>query len=274
MDIPDYVNELPPSSRVGPLAAMMVEEDLLAPIDMYRKAIFTILAYGTSARLTADPFLGRLLVLGIVSASEAYFRAILSACIEMCPIAQTGAANKTINLGGLLWHGREGFSRSAFEHASFTSRKELNSAFSDFLSMPLDDRVFKSLLEEYEIVCQLRHGIVHGDGLLPGKNAVQLDIPRYGKPVRITVDYGRLQDIAAVATTLVATVNRVAFAKMCERWAVQWRRRADWDPAKADARFKAIWTTFHSVDNRRLRQGRSRITRGNCLAEIKTTYNL
>ncbi|MDP1619359.1 hypothetical protein [Phenylobacterium sp.] len=274
MLIADYANEQPPGSRLGPLSDMMVEEDLAAPIDMYRAAIFRILNYGTAARLRGDPFLGRLLVLGVVSAAEAYFRAILSSCIEMCPLAQSGAAHKAINLGGLLWHGKEGFSRSAFEHASFTSRKELNAAFLDFLSMPLDDKVFKSLLEEYEIVCQLRHGIVHGDGLLPGKNAVQLDIPRYGRPVRITVNYAHLQDIASVVTTLVATVNRETFSKMCERWAIQWRKRADWDVSKETARFNAIWAVFHSTEELKTRRGRSQVTRARCLAAVKLANGL
>jgi hypothetical protein len=175
-----------------------------------------------------------------------HFRATLSACIELCPVAQAGAAAKVINLGGLLWHGKKGFSRSAFEHASFTSREELVKACKDFLSIKLNDTKFKALLDQYERVCHLRHGIVHGDGLLPGRNAVQLDVPRYSKPVRIVVRYGQLQEIAAVINTLVMTLNRELFAIMCERWAIAWRTRADWDPALEGPLFNRIWATFHS----------------------------
>jgi hypothetical protein len=133
MDISDYANEAPPSSALGPITSLLKEEELPSPIDTYRRSKTKILIYGTELRLQDNDFIGRLLALGLVAAAEAYFRATLSACIELCPIAQAGASAKVINLGGLLWHGKKGFSRSAFEHASFTSREELVKACKDFL---------------------------------------------------------------------------------------------------------------------------------------------
>jgi hypothetical protein len=274
MDISDYANEMPPSSRLGAIAAMLNEEALSAPIDGYRRSEAQILSYGTEQRLRENDFLGRLLALGLVAAAEAYFRATLAACIELCPVAQAGAAAKTINLGGLLWHGKQGFSKSAFEHASFASRDELIRACKDFLSIKLDDAKFKALLDQYERVCHLRHGIAHGDGLLPGRNAVQLEVARYSKPVRIVIRYSHLQDIAAVLNTLVFTLNRELFAVMSGRWAIEWRKRADWDPALEVSAFNRIWTTFHSTDEARTRRGRSKITRTKCMAEIKTQYSI
>ncbi|MGE4528471.1 MAG: hypothetical protein AB7D00_08910 [Rhodospirillaceae bacterium] len=274
MDIADFANELPPSSSLGAVGSMLKEEDLPAPIDTYRRSVALILAYGTESRLKENEFIGRLLALGIVAAAEAYFRATLSACIELCPIAQSGAATKVINLGGLLWHGKQGFSRSAFEHSSFASRDELYRACKDYLSVKLDDTKFKSLLDQYEKVCHLRHAIVHGDGMLPGRNAVQLNVPKYVKPVRIVIHYANIQDIAAVINTLVFTLNRELFAVMCERWAISWRGRADWDPALERTTFNKLWAIFHSADGRRSRRGRSKITRASCMAEVKAQYGI
>ncbi|NNM56492.1 hypothetical protein [Acidocella sp.] len=272
-DIADYANTLPPSSRLGSVADMLSEEDLPSPVDMFRRSIIQILQYGTEPRLEENGFIGRLLALGVVAAAEAYFRAVLSACIELCPVAQSGAASKQINLGGLLWHGKEGFSRSAFEHASFASGDELIRACKDYLSIKLEDSKFKILLNEYERVCLIRHGIVHADGLLPGRNAVQLDVPRYAKPVRIVIRYAQLQDIAAVINTLVLTLNRELFVKMCERWAINWRTRADWDPALERTTFRRLWTTFHSADEITA-SGRSKITNTKCMAEVKAQYGI
>lgn len=274
MDISDFANEAPPSSALGPIANMLKEDESPSPVDTYRRSVSSILLYGTEARLQENDFIGRLLALGLVAATEAYFRAILSSCIELCPISQSGAAAKAINLGGLLWHGKEGFSRSAFEHASFTSREELVRACKDFLSIKLDDSKFKSLLDQYERVCHLRHGIVHGDGLLPGRNAVQLDIPRYSKPVRIVVRYAQLQEIAAVINTLVMTLNRELFSIICERWAITWRKRADWDSALEASLFNKIWAAFHSAESLPIRSGRSKITRGRCMAEVKAQFGI
>ena len=274
MEAIDYVNELPPTSRVGPLHEFLHEETLDSPIDMYQRSVGKILHYGTEARLDQSDFLGRLLIMGVVSAAEAYFRAILSSCIELCPVAQAIASKRTINLGGLLWHGQSGFSRSAFEHASFSSNDELAKACKDFLGIRLDDPEFKDLLDQYEIVCQLRHGIVHGDGLLPGRNAVQLNIQRYKRPVRIVARYEQLQSIAAVVNTLVMTLNRHLFSEICKRWAIDWRRRADWDPNSEKATFSSIWEIFFCAEEAKRRKGRSKMTRMRCLTAVKALYNI
>ncbi|MBZ9674083.1 hypothetical protein [Mesorhizobium sp. ES1-3] len=274
MDIADYANEVPAGSRLGSLDNYLRTCDLGAPIDMYRVSISQILTYSTPERLRDNDFIGRLLVIGIVSSAEAYFRAVLSFCIEICPLARSNAARKTVNLGGLLWHGQVGFSRSAFEHASFASKNELVSVTKEYIGFKMEDTVFLALLEQYEVVCQLRHGIVHGDGLLPGKNAVQLDIQRYDGPIRITIGYGELQDIASVVSTLVMTFNREIFVLMCKRWAIDWRQRADWEPRLAYKMFGYIWKTFHSKEDWRLRRGRSHMNRSACLAKVEGQYNL
>lgn len=274
MEIANYAGELPPSASLGPIASMLVPDTASAPIDMYRRSIRSFLDYGSPTNIAAAPFIGRLLVLGIVSAAEGYFRGILSACMEMCPVAQAGASAKQIHLGGLLWHGKTGFSRSAFEHSSFSSASDLKKVFKDYLSFELDDGKFKSLLQEFEAVCQIRHGIVHGDGMLPGRNAVLLDVPRFTTPVRITVGYAELQDIAAVVTSLVATVNRELFSEMCARWAGKWRRRADWDPAIEVKRFGEIWSVFHSQEEARTRRGRTKLTKAKCMADVRIEHSI
>lgn len=274
MDFVDYVNELPPSSRLGALGDYLSEVELGCPVDMYQRNVAKILLYGTQKRLAQSDFLGRLLVIGVISSAEAYVRMVLSACLEFCPVSRAIASRQNIHLGGLLWHGQEGFSRSAFEHASFASKEEITNACKKYLGVPLDDQTFKSLLDEFENVCHLRHGIVHSDGLLPGRNAVIMNIPQYTKPVRIVIRYQQLQDITAVVNTLIMTLNRHLFTVICQRWAIDWRQRADWNPKLETKRFKAIWKQFHSVDERKRRKGRSHITMSNCLDQIRTTYNL
>lgn len=274
MDVVDYVNELPPSSRLGSLRDYLREETLASPVDMYQYSIAQILHYGTPKRLSESEFLGRFLVIGIVSAAEAYFRGVLSSCIEICPIAQSTASERTINLGGLLWHGQVGFSRSAFDHTSFASTRELTQTLKNYLGIGLDDRTFKDLLDQFETVCHLRHGIVHSDGLLPGRNAVQLDIQRYRKPVRITIGYEQLQAVAAVVNTLVMTLNRHLFQEMCKRWAIDWRRRADWEPSSEARNSGFIWNIFYCKIESKRRSGRAKITKSNCLGAVKALYNV
>lgn len=253
-----------------------MEETLTAPIDMYLSSVASILTYGTEARLNENDFIGRLLFIGAVSSAEAYFRAVLSSCMELCPVCKKAASQnaKQIHLGGLLWHGRDGFSRSAFEHHSFTSKDELAKAVLGFLGIKLPDSAFGALLEEYEMICQLRHGVVHCDGLLPGRNAVLLDIPRYDRPVRTIVRFEQLQTLAAVVGSLVLAVNRELFSVMTKRWAIDWRQRVDWIPSEEELSFARIWTIFHSRVESGHDEAASEAQRSACMQAIRAQFNL
>ena len=253
---------------------MFVQEDLRSPIDMYLVRVKDLLNYGTPVRLKETDFLGRLLMLNVVSAAEAYFRSIMSAAIETCPLAQSSASEKTINLGGLLWHGRDGFSRSAFDNVSFASGDELKKTSEQYIGFKLDASVFQSSLQEYDKVCQFRHGIVHGDGLLPGKNAIKLEIPRSGRPVRIVVEYRHLQDVAAVVTTLVALYNRGLFDLMCRRWAIDWRKRTDWDIENEKSMFQKVWKAFASTEELARKSRQSGMRKVDCMRAVKAQFNL
>jgi hypothetical protein len=233
-----------------------------------------MLDFGTVALLNSNDFVGGLLAVGVLSASEGYFRSILSSCIEMCPVARETAAEESICLGGLLWHGKNNFSRSAFEHSSFSSKDELKRACNKYIKFVLSDATFKGPLDEFDKVCQARHGIVHNDGFLPGRNAVRLAIPKNASPLRFYIRYAQLQEVAAVVNTLVFTFNRELFFEMCRRWAVVWRNRSDWDPSRENAVFAEIWKVFHSLDEKKYRPGRTKITRARCMADVRTSYGI
>ena len=131
--ISDYVNEAPSSNSMGSVHSYLVETDLPCPVDAYIDYSRSLLAYGTEDNLQENKHLGGLLLLGAVSAAEAYFRSILSLTLESCPISREHAAEKQINLGGVLWHGHAEFRRSAFEHLTFCSKEEITKAARQYL---------------------------------------------------------------------------------------------------------------------------------------------
>jgi hypothetical protein len=274
MELADYVNSAPGEARLGLLNGYVAEERLASPIDMFRRSVLAVLAYGSDERLRATPLLGRALALSLVSATEAYFRTVMAECMELCPVAQANAADQSISLGGILWHGREGYSRGAFENGSLASKKDLQRTCKNFLGITLDEQTFQGPLDQFEIVCHLRHGLVHSDGLLPGKNAVAINMPRFQNPVRIKIEYEQLQDIGSVVSTLAFTLNRFLFDAMCKRWAIDWRQRASWNPADENILFSRVWRIFFCSDEHTHRAGRTNITRGKCQDAVKNTYNL
>ena len=192
----------------------------------------------------------------------------------MCPICQRTAGEKSVNLGGVFWHGQSGFSRSAFEHLSFSSADELKKAANGFVGIKLEDAKFKQPLDEYEKICQLRHGIVHNDGVLPGRNAVQLGVRKYEKPVVIEVGFAKLQEAAAVIDTLVVSMNRELFSVMCKRWAIDWRQGLNFSTDDEKRMFRKIWAAFDCKVEKKHRPGRSSLTLSNCLSATKEQYGL
>ncbi|MGE4336088.1 MAG: hypothetical protein AB7E55_08960 [Pigmentiphaga sp.] len=252
----------------------MQQVEIPSPIDYYFKSSREILNYGTIANLSQMNRLGGLLLLGLISSVEGYFRSILSAALDICPVCKKTSAEKQINLGGALWHGKDEFRRSAFEHMSFASAKELTSAAKSYLGYDMKGSTFNSILDEFDVICHLRHGLVHNSGILPGRNAVQIKIKSCAKPVEIQIDFAFLQSAAATLESLVFTMNRALFSEMCSRWAGPWRSHPDWDPADERKKFLQIWNIFACKQELQTRAGKSRITPANCMARVKADHNI
>lgn len=274
MDIEDYVCIAPPTENLSDLSDCMQEIEMPSPIDFYIKNSREIIHYGTQARLDEMNKLGGLLLLGLISSAEGYFRSILSSTLDICPISKSTAAEKQINLGGVLWHGKEEFRRSAFEHMSFTSAKELTSVAKNYLGFDMKGSIFKSILQDFDAICHLRHGLIHNAGILPGRNAIQIDIQSFSKPVEIVVDFRFLQKAAATIDSLVVTFNRALFSEMCGRWAGVWRNRSDWSPINERKKFLQIWNIFACRQELQNRNGRRNLTPSKCMAQVRNNYNL
>lgn len=274
MKVEDFVCSAPPTASLSGLGSCMQEVEMPAPIDFYFKSSRDIIHYGTPGRLNEMNKLGGLLLLGLISSAEGYFRSILSAALDICPICKSTAAEKQINLGGVLWHGKDEFRRSAFEHLSFTSGKELTSASKGYLGFDMKGSEFNNILRDFDAVCHLRHGLIHNAGILPGRNAVQIDIQKYTKPVEICVDFRFLQNAAATIDSLVVTFNRALFSEMCGRWASSWRSRSDWNAAAERKKFLQIWNIFACKIELQNRYGKSNLTPAKCMEKIRAEYNL
>ncbi|MBO9330645.1 hypothetical protein GHR37_15980 [Achromobacter xylosoxidans] len=274
MKVEDFACIAPPTASLSGLGSCMQEIEIPAPIDFYIKNSREIIQYGSPERLKEMNKLGGLLLLGLISSAEGYFRSVLSAALDICPICKSTSAEKQINLGGVLWHGKEEFRRSAFEHMSFTSSKELISASKSYLGFDMKGSVFTNVLKDFDAVCHLRHGLIHNGGILPGRNAVQIDIQPYSGPVEIRVDFGFLQNAAAAIDSLVVTFNRALFSEMCARWAGPWRNRADWSPSNERRKFLQIWNIFACKSELRNREGRANITPAKCMEKIRYDNNL
>src|SRR5439155_1081418 len=83
------------------------------------------LTLGDQAALVASPTLGRLLVLGLVSGVELYFRAILTGLLRCCPICRGHAADQVIPFGAIDYYGSDEVEWGLFDAMSLAGATEI-----------------------------------------------------------------------------------------------------------------------------------------------------
>ena len=218
-----------------------------SPIDSFHASLRELLSIATPNFLASHPILGPHFLGGVVAATEEYLRSLLGEILAICPTSQAHAAGKQIHLGAALWHGRDIFSRGAFEGMAFTGERNVVDTITNFLdySIKKTDRVW-DVLKEFEKVCQIRHGVVHSGCTMPGKNAVILGLsPMNGIP-RLKVGFAELQECADVCTSLAVSLNLDLFNLIAKRWASTWRDFPSWNEMSEHKHFKRVWRIFYS----------------------------
>jgi hypothetical protein len=254
----DFVQDKPSSNK--------------SPIDIFYGEVRTILALSSPSMIKTD-WQGSLYAIAIISNTENYFRSILGKMIDICPQSKKKAANNSINFGSVLWHPNESIERGAFEHVSFSESKKIIEITRKYIGLELNNSDLTPILNEFNKVCELRHGIVHSSRILAGKNALILDLPSSIKEQFITIGFGQLQNIASICTTLVVSYNQKLFEEMAHRWATSWRKPT-WTTEIETENFKNMWNIFHSKIDKQNNNIPEKGTWVKCRNLIKSEYQL
>ena len=214
-----------------------------SPIDDFYASRTEIIREGSSANLRRSPFLGPLLLVGLVSSTEYFIRRVIADCIDLCEMSRKTASRANLKLGSALWHGGEGISKGVMEHLSLADKDTIRKQIKDLLGYDIRPNSDSSAaLIEFAKVCEFRHGIVHSSNRLPGMNAVNLGftISGSGETPTITIGVAELQDAASVCSTVVTSLNNELFELFAGRWAGGWVEKHD---AK---KFSKLWEVFYS----------------------------
>lgn len=216
-------------------------------IDVFHDSLQKVLSAATPAFLAANPTVGPFFLGGIAATTEEFLRSLLGRLIAICPDAQAHSASKPIHLGSAVWHGQGVVARGALESTSLAGRDNVVKSVREFLDYQLSnrDRVW-GVLDEYDKVCEIRHGAVHSGITFPGKNAVKLRLNRVVGAPRLSVGFAELQECADVCTALAVSLNVDLFSVFAERWATSWRQYPAWGAKSEHRHFKDLWDTFHS----------------------------
>lgn len=246
-----------------------------APIDRFYSSLQKYLTLGNIAALQASPNLGPLVAVGVVAATEDYFRGVFSELLVICPNSRRKSASQAINLGSVLWHRGNVVERAAFERTAFSNPAAISEVLNKFFDYPIDKiSPLKGQLDAFHDVCELRHCVVHSSGYIQGKNAVALEIAATGSDLEIDIGYAEVQEIAEVCAGMIRTFNTNMFAIMCERWATSWRNTPFWNTANENALFNTLWKIFYSDIDAKRNALNPVFGPVKCRNEIKREYGL
>jgi len=246
-----------------------------SPIDRFYKTKNELLKLGNPTAMTNSKLLSELLVIGIMSATERYFRDIFSALISICPVARETTSGQSIAISSVLWSKKYGLKKGLFENISFADKKTVINACRTFLGYEIKkEDLSYAMLDSYEKVCQIRHCIVHAGSHWVAKNAISLVINARENEIKVDISFDNLQECIAICTNLVICFNLDLFEIMCKRWSIDWRKRSEWTATSASKRFNDIWKIFYSKIDSELGAIDYMLTKNKCMNQVKSTYNI
>ena len=217
-----------------------------SPIDNFYVERKSLLRAVTPAYAISNPSIPPLVLVGLISLTENYFREVLAGIITICPKAKQKSATKSLNLA-TAWIGFGEMEKGAFENTSFSDSKTIKKNLNELVGINISNsNQISTPLDEFGKLCELRHAVVHSAGLLAGKNAVNLEFPNSKNAVKIKVGYSELQEAAAVCTALVCAVNLELFTNIATKWLKEWPRTPAYQGYNLNPLFKEVWKLFFS----------------------------
>lgn len=217
-----------------------------SPIDDYYSYVEHLLTLGSEAALGSSPTLGRLLLLGLVSGVESYFRSIIAAVLRVCPIARLTAANQPIPYGALDYYGVNEVELGLFDTSSLAGSGEIRKRTQALLGITIErDTSTYAALESFDKVCHLRHAAVHARGSLGRGNAAALALGREEHRRALLVSFSALQQAGIICHSTVRAYNKTVYRRVVERWLAEKVLIGDWQADRS--KFKPLYGLFRSA---------------------------
>ncbi len=174
---------------------------------------------GEPAQLSAHPALGRLLVLGFVSAVDDYFRRVLAGVVHICPNARRRVADRTIPFGAFDYYDAADSALALFEFQSFASVKDVRSATRFVVGSDLPEvGSLGEALNKYEWLCHIRHATTHAGGRLSSRSARALGSETPSSAQSVTVDFDGVHTAAAITYSAVRAYNAWLYNAVLDDW--------------------------------------------------------
>jgi len=205
-DFPAALVSYPPGSTINPITDYFVTTG-----NLIKKIVDT--KYSNDAEILG------LLVLGVVSCAEFYFKSVLSQLTRVCPICESHTEALNIPIGSIAFYAQSGFPyvMSAFEHESLADSKKISNEVKRFANLTCSDNSsVKKALDDFELLCELRHCFVHARGFAGLKAVRAMGGTRTLQ--KVLVKQQQALDFIKLSHNAVRAINRFLSEETLNRW--------------------------------------------------------
>lgn len=198
--------------------------------------------------------LANLVILGLVSSVETYFRTAIRKLLIIDTHSRKHSYSSNLTYGAALHHQKDLLPEALLENASFTSSVNIVKTLNSYLDINLGNYsknpTLNSAFNDFDLVCHLRHCVVHRSGLLGSNNALALGFDEFSayleKP--ISINLLTVQEIAVVCDTLIREINDRIFHEILSRTVKEINWSGD---LRSDKKiFKSYFDLFSPESNR------------------------
>lgn len=201
------------------------------------------------------PEIGNLILQGYMSAVESYFRAVVTALINVDEFSQKKVESKTLSfaLAKSQKHSHL-LPEALMEHVSFATAGSIEKVLSEYLGIGIDAKSHqdvKSVLPIFKSVCQIRHCCVHRFGKLGSQNAMELGFEKHSSAIEqpFSPTESDTEKLADLLQIVVKTLNNFMFREILDRTIApgpdsQQSWKWTWDYRRDRKRFESYYRIF------------------------------
>ncbi|RQP09423.1 MAG: hypothetical protein EAS51_11690, partial [Microbacteriaceae bacterium] len=186
---------------------------------------------------------GLILAVAAVAAAEDYFRTLLTDLVGVCALTAERVKSMETKLEFVFTSSVADAMRAVLDRESFSSAEAITTWTKKITGKKDTGLSLKTLLDEYERVCHVRHCAVHSGGYVSQHNARVLGVQAgtwisLGSPQAI-------HEIVAVVTGTIRAYNQELFEHTVERWLVEQELMGEWRLDRPA--FTRLWNLFRST---------------------------
>lgn len=195
--------------------------ELVAAVDEFDSALVALVKMSGLIDASAHPdVLAEMFIIGVVSATESYFRRALSALASICPLTVENVRDERLSLGAAAAYPRELLALGLLERTSFSTRGVIAAEIKRFTKFDTASHAeFAAAIETFDVVCLLRHAAAHWRGFLDSDGARRIGlVGSSATNYRLLMTTQLVQRAFAVCDHLVRLANHVLFRFTIRKW--------------------------------------------------------